>query len=154
MMSLETVQHCDLLPRTAVVPKGQGDLARTITKEDLARRLYSDHVVDIPADAISPEFIKEMGSLIRRVADEKPALVVPSGTECGFCPITLEDCPQRVSVPEEAAVANRFDSGSPTFRFYDSLAKSAEANIDSLVKTRFEEVPALLAHVSATGMLG
>ena len=48
------------------------------------RVIYSDHVVDIPADAISPEFIKEMGSLIRRVADKKPALVVLSSTECGF----------------------------------------------------------------------
>ena len=72
------------------------------------RVIYSDHVVDIPADAISPEFIKEMGSLIRRVADEKPALVVPSGTECGFCPITLEDCPQRISVPEEAVAVEEF----------------------------------------------
>ena len=72
------------------------------------RVIYSDHVVDIPADAISPEFIKEMGSLIRRVADEKPALVVPSGPECGFCPITLEDCPQRISVPEEAVAVEEF----------------------------------------------
>ena len=66
------------------------------------RVVYSDHVVDIPADAISPEFIEDMGSLIRRMADEKPALVVPSRTECGFCPITLEDCPQRIPVPEES----------------------------------------------------
>ena len=38
------------------------------------RVVYSDHVVDIPADAIGPEFIEDMGSLIRRVADEKPAV--------------------------------------------------------------------------------
>ena len=55
------------------------------------RVVYSDHVVDIPAYAISPEFIEQLGGLIRRVADKKPALVVPSSTECGFCPITLED---------------------------------------------------------------
>ena len=53
MMSLETVQHCDLLPRTAVVPKGQGDLARTITKEYLARRLNS--ASSEMFDAIQPE---------------------------------------------------------------------------------------------------
>ena len=46
--------------------------------------VYSDHVVDIPADAISPEFIEDMGSLIRRVANSKPAVAVPSSTECGF----------------------------------------------------------------------
>ena len=66
------------------------------------RVVYSDHVVDIPADAISPEFIEEMGSLILRVANSKPAVAVPSSAECGFCPITLADCPQRVSVPEES----------------------------------------------------
>ena len=38
--------------------------------------------------------------------------------------------PEDVAMRDQAAaVANRFDSGSPTFRFYDSLAKSAEANI-------------------------
>ena len=72
------------------------------------RVVYSDHVVDIPADAISPEFIEEMGSLIRRVANSKPAVAVPSRTECGFCPITLEDCPQRISVPPEAVAVEEF----------------------------------------------
>ena len=38
--------------------------------------------------------------------------------------------PEDVALREQAAVvANTFDSGSPTFRFYDSVAKSAEANI-------------------------
>ncbi len=66
--------------------------------------VYSDHVVDIPAYAISPEFIEQLGSLIRRVADEKTTLPAPSSTECGFCPISLEDCPQRVLVPREVVV--------------------------------------------------
>ena len=72
------------------------------------RVVYSDHLVDIPAEAISPEFIQEMGSLIRRVANEKPALLVPSSTECGFCPITLEDCPQRIPVPAESVAVEGF----------------------------------------------
>ena len=38
--------------------------------------------------------------------------------------------PEDVALKEQAAtVANTFESGSPTFRFYDSVAKSAEANI-------------------------
>ena len=38
--------------------------------------------------------------------------------------------PEDVAMRDQAAaVASRFDSGSPTFRFYDSLAKSAEAKI-------------------------
>ena len=72
------------------------------------RVVYIDHVVGIPADATSTEFIKQLGSLIRRMADEKPALLVPSSTECGFCLITLEDCPQRVSGPEEAVAVEEF----------------------------------------------
>ena len=72
------------------------------------RVVYSDHVVDIPAYTISPEFIEQPGNLIRRVADKNPALVVPSSTECGFCSITLEDCPQRISVPEEAVAVEEF----------------------------------------------
>ena len=72
------------------------------------RVVYSDHVVDIPADAISPEFIEDMGSLIRRVANSKPVVAVPSRIECGSWPITLADCPQRVSVPEEAVAVEGF----------------------------------------------
>ncbi len=68
------------------------------------RVIYNDHVVDVPAYAISPEFIEQLGSLIRRMADEKTALLAPSSTECGFCPISLEDCPQRVLVPREVVV--------------------------------------------------
>ena len=38
--------------------------------------------------------------------------------------------PEDVATREQAAaVANTFDAGSPTFRFYDSLAKSADASI-------------------------
>ena len=65
------------------------------------RVIYNDHVVDVPAYVISPEFIEQLGSLIRLVADEKTALLAPSSTECGFCPISLEGCPQRVLVPRE-----------------------------------------------------
>ena len=75
------------------------------------RVVYSDHVVDIPADAISPEFIEQMGSLIRWVADSRPELVVPSSTECGYCSITLEECPKRTSVPRDA-VTSRYRSSS------------------------------------------
>ena len=70
--------------------------------------VYHDHVVDIPADAVNADFLQQMSSLIRRVADDKPALMVPSSTECGLCPITLKDCPQRVSGPIEAVAVEEF----------------------------------------------
>ena len=49
--------------------------------------IYRDNVVDIPSDAIDPRFIERMGGQIRRVADEKPAFLVPSSSECALCPI-------------------------------------------------------------------
>ena len=72
------------------------------------RVVYDDHEADIPADAISPEFIEHLRGLIRRVADGKPAAVVPSAAECNFCPITLEDCPQRLSALDEAVAVEDF----------------------------------------------
>ena len=72
------------------------------------RVIYGDHAVDIPADAISPGFIEHLGGLIRRVADGKPAAVVPSAAECNFCPITMEDCHQRVSAPGQAVPVGDF----------------------------------------------
>ena len=43
------------------------------------------------------QFIKDLGSLIRRLAADKPAARVPSEHECRFCDITAEDCPARVN---------------------------------------------------------
>ena len=49
-----------------------------------------------PASAVSPEFIANMGALIRRLASDEPARRVPSATECRFCDIGREDCPVRI----------------------------------------------------------
>ncbi len=56
---------------------------------------YSDHVVNIPAEAVDETFVRNMGHLITRLASEMPARRVPSPGECRFCEITPADCPER-----------------------------------------------------------
>ena len=57
---------------------------------------YRDHVVEVPAETVDDRFVRELGSLIRRLASETPARRVPSAGECRFCEITSADCPARV----------------------------------------------------------
>ena len=59
---------------------------------------YHDSYVGSPASAVNPEFIANMGALIRRLAADEPARRVPSATECRFCDISKEDCPVRIDV--------------------------------------------------------
>ena len=57
---------------------------------------YPNSYVGSPASAVSPEFIGNMGALIRRLAADDPARRIPSAAECQFCDITKENCPVRV----------------------------------------------------------
>ena len=58
---------------------------------------YPDHVIDIPADAVTADFVGRMGQLIRRLSAQGPARRVPSRSECAFCDITSTDCPERLT---------------------------------------------------------
>ena len=70
---------------------------------------YPDHVVDIPAAAVDEGFIRNLGSLIRRLAAETSARRVPSPMECRFCEITKADCPDRLEeVPAQEGVTDDF----------------------------------------------
>ena len=57
---------------------------------------YLDHTVRIPAEAVDDQFIRNLGTLIRRLAAEQQAARVPSAQECRFCDITSADCPERL----------------------------------------------------------
>jgi RecB family exonuclease len=59
------------------------------------RLVYTDHEVEIPASAIDSVFVDSLTSLLRRLGAADPARKVPSTAECGFCPITQSDCPER-----------------------------------------------------------
>ena len=57
---------------------------------------YPDSYVGSPASAIGPDFVSNMATLVRRLADETPARRVPSPQECRFCDISKSDCPERI----------------------------------------------------------
>ena len=59
--------------------------------------VYTDHQVDIPATAVDETFIRNLSALVLRLSAPEPTRRVPSPRECGFCDISLEDCPERVS---------------------------------------------------------
>ena len=58
--------------------------------------IYPDGNIQIPVSGLDRKFIDRLGALIRRLADENPARRVPSASECRWCDITREDCPERV----------------------------------------------------------
>ena len=62
---------------------------------------YDDHTVRIPAEAVEDQFIWNLGTLIRRLAADKPPVRVPSRQECRFCDISAADCPERVDEGSE-----------------------------------------------------
>ena len=59
--------------------------------------VYEDQEIPIPATAVGEPFIENLSQLIRRVASGMPARKVPSPLECGFCNLTMADCPERAA---------------------------------------------------------
>ena len=64
---------------------------------------YLDHTVRIPAEAVDDQFIRNLGTLIRRLAADQPPAQVPSRQECRFCDISTLDCPERMDEGSEPA---------------------------------------------------
>ena len=58
--------------------------------------VYNDHTRRVPQGGIDQGFVRNLGSLIRRIAAPEPPIRVPSASECRFCDITAADCPERV----------------------------------------------------------
>ena len=52
--------------------------------------------VQVPRGCLHTQFIKDLGSLSRRLAANGPSKRVPSEQECRFCDISALDCPERV----------------------------------------------------------
>jgi hypothetical protein len=60
--------------------------------------VYPDHAVHVPHAGLDAQFVEHMSNLIKRLAAQHPARKVPSKMECGFCNITVSDCPERVDI--------------------------------------------------------
>jgi hypothetical protein len=57
----------------------------------------SGETKSIAANRLDSAFIKDLGNLMGRVTATEPPLKTPSLSECGYCPITDEDCADRVT---------------------------------------------------------
>ena len=64
---------------------------------------YPDRSVDIPVDAVNEDFERILRSQVSRLAASAPARKAPSASECRFCLISSQYCPERV---EPQAVAS------------------------------------------------
>ena len=98
---------------TAQVMIYQYAVPRTLTQfqgiEFTGQVVYPDANVRVPASSTDSEFVRNLGALIRRLANDTPARRVPSPAECRFCDITSADCPERVEQQPEAETATTDD---------------------------------------------
>ncbi|MCY4558796.1 MAG: PD-(D/E)XK nuclease family protein [Chloroflexi bacterium] len=60
--------------------------------------VYPDHTVQIPEEAVSGQFVQDLGALIRRLGSDTPPSRVPSSSECRFCDVGALDCLDRMEV--------------------------------------------------------
>ena len=71
--------------------------------------VYPTRTTRVPMGSLHTQFIKDLGSLIRRLAADKPAARVPSEHECRFCDITADDCPDRIDADPDPATGDTTD---------------------------------------------
>ncbi len=63
--------------------------------------VYPTRIARVPMGSLHTQFKMDLGTLIRRIAADKPAARAPSSHECRFCDITADDCPVRVKTIEQ-----------------------------------------------------
>ena len=88
------------------VPKG---LERYRELEFRGQAAYTDHVVEIPPEAVDQGFARSLSALVQRLGTDSPARWAPSVGECRFCDITRADCPERVEGEPQAGVGTTGD---------------------------------------------
>ena len=57
--------------------------------------------MQVPPGNVHMGFADDLGSLIHRLAADRPPRPVPSAQECRFCDITVEDCAERIDTAAE-----------------------------------------------------
>ena len=88
------------------VPKG---LERYKGLEFRGQAAYTDHMVEIPPEAVDQLFVRSLSALVQRLGRDGPARRVPSAGECRFCDITRADCPERIEGEPHAGVGTTND---------------------------------------------
>ena len=70
---------------------------------------YPNHIKRVPRGGLDQGFIHRLITLIHRVAAPDPPPPVPNPPECGFCDITIADCPDRVENGAPPSAGNTDD---------------------------------------------
>lgn len=60
------------------------------------RIVYKAGYSIVPADEVDAPFVKQVGELMRVVCGNEEPRKAPSFRECKFCPISSDDCPERI----------------------------------------------------------
>ena len=61
------------------------------------RLVYGDGAeVRVPSSSLNGAFIEDLHDLLYRVTGRGEAERVPSSRECAWCPLTSDDCPDRI----------------------------------------------------------
>ena len=66
--------------------------------------VYGDRDVGIEPDALDATFVQALQEPVQRLAAREEAVKVPSWSECQFCDIAREHCPERVEAPDRMVV--------------------------------------------------
>ncbi len=69
---------------------------------------YEDFVAEIPAARLDDTFTAQVRAEVDRIAGAVPPARAPSYSECSFCEITSEDCPERVNSAPLQSSTSRF----------------------------------------------
>jgi hypothetical protein len=64
--------------------------------------VYNAERTPIPPEAINETFNKQVAHFLNILDNATPPAKTPSYTECRFCEITNEDCPERINIEETA----------------------------------------------------
>lgn len=54
------------------------------------------HEVAVPADSVDDKFIARVADFVQKMMSSVPARRVPSFSECNWCDIAKQDCPDRI----------------------------------------------------------
>ena len=70
---------------------------RPVPRSQTIRTVYygEDNGIDIPATGIDHRFKEITAGLITKLTSKTPARKAPSASECRFCPISSQYCPER-----------------------------------------------------------
>lgn len=68
---------------------------------------YRDGAITIQPEQFTPELRQRIIAMLQRMGDAEPPARVASASECAYCPVSAQDCPDRIEIADlETAVGD------------------------------------------------